>query len=100
MKRVIGEGGLIETAPAFIRGVKKGMGDLFLCADITHNITDQTEGELCYLNRDNYEASIEQLDEYEGVKEGYYERRLVFAHNFSRSGLFIPAWLYCRGQEL
>lgn len=100
MERIIGEGNLMETSPAFVRGIKKGMGDLFLCADVTHDITDQTLGELCYINKDSYEATIEILDEYEGVKDGYYKRHLIFAHKFSDSGLFIPAWLYSRGEKL
>ena len=100
MERVIGESNLIETAPAFVRGVKKGMGDLFLCADVTHDIAARTEGKLCYVRNDTYEATIEILDEYEGVKDGYYRRHLIFAQKFSKSGLFIPAWLYSRGEKL
>jgi len=100
IKRLLGERAITDSSPAFAYGVKKGMGDLFVCADVTHDVTDRTKGELCYLDDETYTKSIEYLDEYEGVANGYYKRRIIFAQKFSESGLFIPAWLYSRGEKL
>lgn len=100
MERVIGATSLIRVVPAFIYGVKKGIGDMFLCADITLDLNDKTEGKLCYIDKDAYADSIRILDEYEGVVEGYYERHVVFAHNTTDCSVSIPSWLYTRGDLL
>lgn len=81
-----------------VRGVLLGFGDKFPCADITFDASDTIRGDV--LNLNDYEDSLAKLDLYEGVGEGYYRRKLVFATDSEHPNLFRPVWIYTRGELL
>lgn len=82
-----------------VRGLVLGIGDKYPCVDITFNTDDRVYGEgieLC----DKSPEALDKVDQYEGVNEGYYQRRIVFASPEDSPGLFVPMWVYARGKRL
>lgn len=82
-----------------VRGVSVGMGDKYPCADVTYDMNDIALGDGMEL-QDGSEEALTRIDEYEGVSEGYYQRRVVFASPEETPGLFVPMWIYTRGERL
>ena len=81
------------------RGVALGMGDKYPCADITFDMSDTAYGdgvELCDISQE----ALGRVDEYEGVNDGYYQRRMIFASPERSHNLFVPMWIYVRGEKL
>lgn len=81
------------------RGVRRGLGDKYPCADITFDMVDITSGEGLVLSDKSQEA-LYRIDEYEGVDDGYYQRRIIFALAEDSHDLFTPMWVYVRGEKL
>lgn len=82
-----------------VRGVLIGKGDRYPCADITFNMSNVAFGdslELC----DKSQDTIDRVDKYEGVDDGYYQRRIIFASPEGHYDLFVPMWIYVRGRKL
>ena len=88
-----------EMCTYITRGVLIGAGDHYPCADITHNMNHVAAGEALLLEGDPVRA-LADVDRYEGIAEGYYERHIIFAIKEDMPNLFVPMWVYTRGDRL